>query len=193
MQNSTTDIFCSSIRSAFNGAWNELLTTHTSECIRHVNESVFRYLVIKKLLGDNHGFKIDDEWKRIDMLMRSEERQAAIEFKFYDSRPFNHISGKPTLKGGAGKKNFGEFTKSLNGLKNLHQETWYGEQKANILERYFILIGTSRPEYGAKSDFMSWYYPAEKIQPKECELHVMEQHATVLGNAHIFGWLCKVA
>ena len=126
------------LKVAFNSAWAELATNHKPETIRHVNESVFRYFVIKELLKGKHAFEIEDEWNRIDLLLRTKEKQAAIEFKFYDSRPFNSISGTCKYKGGASDKNYGEFVHAINRLRYIHETNWHSIQKANIIEKCLV-------------------------------------------------------
>ncbi len=184
--------FSFELQEAFNFAWQYLINNHTDKSIRHVNESVFRYFVIRHFLEHHPNIGIDDEWKRIDLLLRHDNHQAAIEFKFYDSRPSKPIHGLTTYKGGAGKKNHAEFENSLKSLLSLDEKDWYKTQKANITERYFILVGTKLPNSDNKRDFAIFYYPANEISVDFCELNTIEQHNTMLGETQVFGWLCRV-
>ena len=189
----TSSKFSSALKDAFNHAWQYLITNHTKENIRHINESVFRYWIIQYLMQQRHNdISIDDEWKRIDLLLRDDNCQAAIEFKFYDSRPFHPISGSTTYKGGAGSENYKEFKKSLKILTELNNEDWYKKQKANITEQYFILIGTKHQDNKPNRDFSTWYYPATDIKIDFCELKIIEQKYEALSDIQIFGWLCNV-
>lgn len=188
----TSLVFSTALSDAFNHAWKYLIENHTDKTIRHLNESVFRYLVIQHLSHYNQDIGIDDEWKRIDLLLRDNLCQAAIEFKFYDSRPLRALSGATTYKGGSGKANYKEFEKSLKILVNLNSQSWYKEQNANITERYFILTGTKHLNSSPRRDFFSWYYPATKINSDFCELEIIDQNRESLGAIQIFGWLCHV-
>lgn len=179
---------------AFVNAWNKLIRTTDENTIRHVNESVFRYFVVHELNLLHPNFHIEDEWKRIDLLLRGKDEQAAIEFKFYDSRPLNQISGTQALKGGAGERNFNEFLNSLKILCNdLENMSWYKQQGANVTEKYFILVGTKRPANGAKGDFKAWYYPTNNIKcPENIELKKIIEFNHAVMDYEAFGWLCKV-
>jgi len=157
-----------------------------------MNESVFRYLLVRQLLNLNPPFTVDDEWKRIDLFLQAKDSQAAIEIKFYDSRPLNPISGKVTYKGGAGQKNWSEFNNSLRGLLNLRDQPWHEKQFANIKNLYFILIGTKREELGYKGDFMEWYYPTNRMNVDFCSVHEVVSKTSRIDGMTVFGWLCKV-
>ena len=77
---------------------------------RFINESVFRYNFIK-VLPKNIG--IEDEWKRIDLVIHESDKHYPIEFKQYATRPLNRFDGKKcSFKGGAGEGNFSEFITS---------------------------------------------------------------------------------
>jgi hypothetical protein len=182
---------------AYRGAWKKLISDHSDITLRHANESVFRYFFIQELLHQKVELSIEDEWRRIDLLLRAPNCQAAIEFKFYDTRPMNMLDGKVRYKGGSGNKNFQEFRKSLSQLASLEASPWYQNDKANITDRYFVLVGTKWPKLGLSGNFSNHYYPLEKVAEKVASLSDVimtplgESHEFI-GNAEIFGWICSV-
>ncbi|MEO7097937.1 MAG: hypothetical protein ABI162_01150 [Luteolibacter sp.] len=179
---------------AYRGAWDKLVAEHCDLTLRHVNESVFRYFFIQELLRQNVQLSIEDEWRRIDLLLKAPNCQAAIEFKFYDKRPIVTLGGKVRYKGGSGPQNFGEFTKSLEQLMSLETKTWYQQDKANVTERYFVLVGTKWQEGGRSGDFSNHYYPPQVVKmPAGITMKPLATTHEIVGNAEVFGWICSVA
>jgi len=186
--------FSDCLKIAFNNAWTKLISEHDINTFRHVNESVFRYFIVRELISLDSKFDIEDEWHRIDLLLKSPSSQAAVELKFYDSRPLYTIDGLTKLKGGAGSKNFSEF---LNSLRIINSEidnfNWYREEGANINERFFILIGTKRISAGRNGDFKRLYFPVETIDISlDIKLEKISEHFHSYNDLEVFGWLCRI-
>ena len=50
------------IKLSFEKTFNEIINTHSVNELRHINEQVFRYLLIKNLPDD---IEKEDEWNRL--------------------------------------------------------------------------------------------------------------------------------
>lgn len=196
---------------AFNQSWNRLITEINGEedFVRHLNESVFRYFFVSKLRAQLKNATCEDEWHKVDLLVKGKlvkgkESHAAIEFKFYDCRPLNWLSGETTYKGSVSKKNLGEFVNSLEILANLDKPDFFKTQKDplageakgrdKIKEKYFVLVGVDRVLEGSKSNMkFSEYYGKDAAIEKKYPLRLLGQvKQKEIGNLKIFGWICAV-
>lgn len=191
-------IHAAALTQAFEFAWLRFLSENTPESIRHVNESVFRYFMVsalRELLGPG---VCEDEWKRIDLMLRAEGEQSAVELKFYDSRPFRHLNSETVHhKGKPSKGNKNEFAKSLDGLMNLQDKDnkWYHNEGANITERFFVLVGVDRNEKPSLC-FSDYYLPANLKSKVGYQFEFLAEREKRLNEPEndlfVFGWLARV-
>jgi len=186
----TMSSYDQSVLEAFRSAWDRLCILARTVPVRHVNESVFRFLFIESFLGQNRRLECDDEWKRLDLLVRGLGHQAAVEFKFYDSKPLRHVDGRVTWKGGPGERNLGEFLKAVEDLRTLETRPWYAQTGARIDERYVVLVAVDRPERGARGLYSTWY-----LKPKvhgSLDILCVLEGKLPLDDLPVFGWVGKI-
>lgn len=181
---------------AFESAWQRMISENDAESLRHVNESVFRYFFVSELRTIVGPGACQDEWKRIDLLIRGEREQTAVEFKYFDSRPFPHLKSKTVhFKGKPGAANRGEFTKSLEGLMRLQDNKWYESEEANITERYFVLLGVDRL-VNPRLCFSEHYVPDHVKAPADYNLKFLTNRQHRFDGPDeglfVFGWLARV-
>lgn len=182
--------FEKTLKDALQSTWDRIILSHDRVSLCHVNESVFRYFLTENLLKSKPLFSIESEWRKIDLLLNyRNEKQAAIEIKFYDCRVNRPIHGNPSYRGGASRQNLREFDNSLNNLRTLERNNWYEEQGMNITERYFILFGTRRPELGNRGDFERYYYPTPDALPTDA---IWSKKSEKPDDMTCFCWLRKV-
>ncbi len=185
---------------AFEYAWLRMISENDGESLRHMNESVFRYFFVSAVRTIVGPKVCEDEWKRIDLLIRGEGEQAAVEFKFYDSRPFRHLKSETVhYKGKPSEGNRDEFAKSLTELMS-HQESgrnkWYESEDANITERYFVLVGVDRLAKD-RLCFSEHYLPqnARSLASYNLDFLTDREHRfddDPENNLYVFGWLARV-
>lgn len=130
---------------------NELATTR----LAHWNESVFRYFFVKTFLASTNLYHLDTEWHRVDLHITNGNEHHFIEFKFYLNQSISNSNGVGFhYKGWAGKKNFEEFKKCINDLRNISDRF----QEIEVSSR-FIVLAYELNDHQAKEErkFRYWY------------------------------------
>jgi hypothetical protein len=90
------------------------------------------------------------EWDRFDLLVSRTNDRSIIEFKYHVLRPRLDIDGKAVgFKGGAGKKNEGEFKKCIKKLRD------YSNPK--VQSKYMVLIYQVKYQKQSKHSYHSSY------------------------------------
>jgi hypothetical protein len=181
------------VKKAFTDSFNSLCSQVNESTYRHINESVYRYLFIQNLPA---SIGIEDEWRRIDLLLHDSNFQYPIEFKQYDTRPrLNFGKGKNGKKGGAGKRNFDEFLSSAQKLVELKNKEVFLDQGCNFKKCYFVLLAGDKNEIGKKR-FDYWYWDQDRhlkalldigIQSK-----IIAREECVKSSLKIFGWIVEL-
>lgn len=191
----TNSEFLTPLSEAFKDAFEEITQNNSSDSIRHVNESVFRYILIKNLLKKNDlSFSVEDEWKRIDIYLIGKKSNAAVEIKFYDSRPLKNEHGDVIYyKGSASAKNLEEFKSSLEKLRERMDDK--DKKFGNITEIYYILVGTKRGIRNNRHDFQERYMPSEDFLNTYnlkllCNAEDRLESKAENDVLTIFGWIC---
>lgn len=179
------------IKKAFIRSFEHLCSEVSGDKFRHINESVFRYFFIQALYSVKPDIGIEDEWKKIDILVHDKGFHYPIEMKFYDTRPM-YIIGSETLgtKGGAGGKNFDEFlasAKKLVGIEERHKKIPF-----NIGARYFILVAGDRPGAEQYAKYYRGNIHIEALTENGISSEILETRIYQKDKLEIFGWVMKM-
>lgn len=179
------------IKTTFEKSFQKILKEVDKVEFRHINESVFRYIFIRSL---PLGIGIEDEWKRIDLLLHDTSGQYAIEFKQYDTRPLNRFDGKnATYKGGASPKNFDEFLYSARKLVELKNYDSQLKMDCNIEETYFILLAGDRGYAGRKFSEDYGGRHIDELRKIGIEANeIISKSEQINTGLTIFGWVLKI-
>lgn len=178
------------IKLSFEKTFNEIINTHSVSELRHINEQVFRYLLIKNLPDD---IEKEDEWKRIDLLLHKDDILIPIELKFYDRRPLKNFKNNSKFyKGGAGKQNFSEFIKSSEILVELNNNPIIKNTGVRFSNGLYIIVAIDRKSDKTKfSDYYKGKHLDElkKYNIKSKELIKLDAQK---GDFNIFGWILDI-
>lgn len=179
------------ICSAFSGAYDEVLKKESDNGIRHINESVFRYLLMDRLPS---SIRKEDEWRRIDLLLHNEGGFFPVEFKFYDRRPLHNFkSNQHSFKGGPGKQNYAEFLASCRTLFNKERLSQYDKVGVQYSTAYFILVATDHLKF-EKNRFHNFYNGRHilDIQKEGIEAEEIARRTDEINGKLIFGWVLRL-
>lgn len=175
---------------AFDRSFTEVMKLAPGDDIRHINESVYRFLFMKMLEPD---IRKEDEWRRIDLLLNYENEFYPIEFKFYDRRQLrNFKNNSHTYKGGPGKQNFKEFLHSCTTLFRTDRTNAFANAGVHYQNSYFILIAVDHP--GFKIGFLDDYSGKHIIELKKRGIHADEltRRTESVDSKTIFGWVLRL-
>ena len=113
-----------------------------------LNESVFRFFFVQSLLEAQKNCKVQQEWRRYDLLIQHEGQNILVEFKFYHRPRCTNLAGdQPWAKGGPGKKNFEEFIECVRQLATVDKCRSRKSDKGKIDGRYLVLVYLDDPAY----------------------------------------------
>ena len=99
----------------------------------NTDEFTFRSFFIYELKQLLPAAQCESEWKRVDLLVRNDDKNVIIEFKYYMHRRSMRLDGSPAnWKGGPGPKNEGEFAACVD---QLHRCTFHP-----VAAKYLILV-----------------------------------------------------
>ncbi|SRR6266550_5993867 len=147
-----------------NAAWEDFKTELCSVPLPLWNESVFRYFFVKQLRHACPDAKCQMEWNRFDLLLQIAGQNVLIEFKFYHPSIHRNLSGDRThAKGGAGPKNFAEFTECISKLNKLAQAPWSRSERHPIHKALLVLVYAHHRSLKGKGIYRDWYdkFPEE--------------------------------
>ena len=146
--------------------WAQFSDELTTTPLPHFSESVFRFLFVRTLLRRYPTVRCQTEWNRIDLMFIDSQGPSVIEFKFYVHNRHRDLQGvQRNWKGGAGKKNFGEFCKCIKKLAALDNKAWGRDSGKAIRNRYLILAYTNTPELQGEKSYRHWYDRLELPEP----------------------------
>jgi hypothetical protein len=101
--------------------------------IGNTDEATFRTFFIEALKRRYPTARLETEWRRFDLLVRFDDSNVLIEFKYYLARPTLDLDGRHIgWKGGAGAQNERELRQCL---QKLHECI-----HAPIHARYLVLV-----------------------------------------------------
>lgn len=146
--------FCGVLREAWIDFAEELKRVPLS----HFNESVFRYIFVRRMLQKHPEVGCDTEWHRIDLLFVDSTGPSFVEFKFYVRNHVVDLQGKTRhAKGRAGKKNFKEFCDCINKLVSIDEQKWRKSEIGGFSRRYLVLTYADADDVYGPNSYGFWY------------------------------------
>ena len=95
------------IAAALREACTEMLDELPTVPLAHWNESVFRYLVVRRLLAAEPIVQCMTEWNRVDLLLPGPAGAVLVEVKFFGIQSLRGFEGKVLRsKGGPSAQNY---------------------------------------------------------------------------------------
>ena len=154
--------FCGVLRYA----WADFAEELKSVPLWNFNESVLRYIFIRRMLRNHPTVRCDTEWHRIDLLFVDSTGPSLVEFKFYVRNQHIDLRGtKRQAKGGAGEKNFNEFCACIDKLMTIDEQIWRKTEIGSFRHRYLVLVYADADDEVGSRSFGNWY--DELKLPKE--------------------------
>jgi hypothetical protein len=143
---------------ALDVTWQDMAEELCHTPLSHWDESVFRFFFVRAFLRRNPEARCHVEWNKIDLVIQCFDENALVEFKFYRAEPMYNLTGKHfRFKGGAGKKNFGEFCDCVTKLASIEKARWQMQQRERIDAKLLILAYEHRPDLLGEKAFRHWY------------------------------------
>lgn len=115
-------------------------------------------MFVRALLSEYPQVRCDVEWRRIDLLVADSEGPSLIEFKYYVRPWLVDLRGKRLrAKGGAGKKNFGEFCDCVEKLSKIDDAKWRRADDVPFTHRYIVLAYADSSDMVGHKSYSHWY------------------------------------
>lgn len=146
-----------SLVAALSAACADVLRDLARVPLAHWNESVFRFVIVRRLLADMPNLDCRTEWNRVDLVLPGPEGATLLELKFFSSQPLCDKTGRVLrMKGGPSRKNFNEYQAAIEKLRTIRRSSWTtacgGVASAHLLLAYSDSVTTSKPTFGSYYD-----------------------------------------
>jgi len=156
--------------------------------LAHWNESVFRFFYVRQLVQLAPSITCHTEWKRIDLLIQSSPAVFVLEFKFFHARLLIGLSGRRLRwKGRPGKKNFSEFTASIEKLHKCCSAGWQGWQDGALPgpARGFLVLAYADPVPASPGKSFGDFYDQLPLGPDGHPIEGVKRVEAILPRAPV--------
>jgi hypothetical protein len=114
-----------SIVSILSAACDDVVRQLARVPLPHWNESVFRFLIVRRLRADKPNIRCETEWHRIDLVLFDPQGATLLELKFFSAMPLvDHAGRVLRTKGSPGKKNYREYQDVIKKLRTIRHRKW---------------------------------------------------------------------